>query len=199
MEHLTEVDKYQRLWESVPEYREVSPADSLTPLFLDYFRKEIKEGDGVIDFGCGPGRSAIFLLKASLFVHLIDFCSNCLDPYIYLLTLDPNSSVKFSKASICSLPIDIQEKEWIICFDVLEHIPEKMIAKSLKGIAARMKKGGLLGIALTEDSLGQMIGETLHLSIKPPSWWKKQICRFFHIDQLILVENKYALFIVRKI
>lgn len=197
MEHLTEVDKYQRLWESVPEYREVSPADSLTPLFLDYFRKEIKKGDGVIDFGCGPGRSAIFLLKANLFVHLIDFCNNCLDPYIYLLTLDSNSSVKFSKASIYSLPSGIQRKEWIICFDVLEHIPEKMITKALKGMATRMGKGGLLGIALTEDSLGQMIGETLHLSIKPPSWWEKQICRFFHIDQLILVENKYALFIVR--
>jgi 2-polyprenyl-3-methyl-5-hydroxy-6-metoxy-1,4-benzoquinol methylase len=193
---LSEKEKYDKLWATVPEYREVSPADFLTPLFLDYFGKEIKKGDGVIDFGCGSGRSSYHLLKAGLAPHLIDFSDQCLDPYIYLLTLGENPSVKFSKTSIYSLRNEIKAKEWIICFDVLEHIPEKMIKKSLKGIAERMIKGGVIGIALIEDSLGETIGETLHLCVKPANWWTKELSVFFQITQTILVENKYALFML---
>lgn len=69
---LKERRKYETIWKLVPEYRVYSPCDRWIPVFLSFFYDQFGEEDTVLDFGCGPSRSALPLLSAGLNVHLID-------------------------------------------------------------------------------------------------------------------------------
>lgn len=183
--------KYIALWKECSGYRNLSPADYLTPCFIAFFKKQLNKGEGVIDFGCGPGRSAVPLRAAGLRVHLIDFCDNCLDAEIFLQTVGPNPPISFFQECLWGLPNSIKPAEWIICFDVLEHIPEEKVDSVLEAIASRMQKGGLFSICLRHDLCGVIIGEVLHLTVKPAAWWRKKINRYFSISHEFDLAKEY--------
>lgn len=174
---LKERHKYETIWKLFPEYRTDSPSDSLVPVFLSSFYGRIEKGETVLDFGCGPGRSAQLLLKAGLNVHLVDITQEALDIEIFLLQI--SSSIRFTESCLWDLPTDLGLAEWILCLDVLEHIPEEKLESVLSGISSRMQKGGLLSIHLVEDQFGREIGQKLHLTIQSADWWKGKISRFF--------------------
>ncbi len=46
-----------------------------------------------------------------------------------------------------------------------------------------MKRGGLLSITLCEDVFGRLIGQRLHLTVKPAHFWKEYILRYFCIEK----------------
>ncbi len=193
MDHLAqqESQKYQILWNSFPEYRKVSPADSLTQVFLDSFQNSIQKGDSVIDFGCGTGRSAPHLLKADLKIQMVDFCDNCLDVEIFLQSVGPNPALRFIQGCLWNLPQHLEVADWMICFDVIEHIPEEMVDASLKEMASRMKKGGLLSIALIDDGFGRAINQKLHLTVKSADWWKERVSRYFLLQEELTNPDDY--------
>lgn len=174
---LKERHKYETIWKSVPEYRVYSPSDRWIPVFLSFFYDQFRQGDTVLDFGCGSGRSALPLLNAGLKVHLIDITEEALDPVTILLWR--SSSVRFTESCLWHLSANLKPAEWILCFDVLEHIPEKRLESALSGISSRMQKGGLLSISLVEDEFGKEINEKLHLTIHSAAWWKKKLSKFF--------------------
>ncbi len=178
---LKERHKYETIWKSVPEYRVYSPSDRWVPVFLSFFYDQFRAGDTVLDFGCGPGRSALALIKAGLKVHLIDITEEALDPVTILLWR--SSSVLFTESCLWDLSPNLKPAEWILCFDVLEHIPEKKLEGVLSGISSRMQKGGLLSISLVEDDFGQTINEKLHLTIQSADWWKGKISEFFRCSK----------------
>lgn len=180
---LKEKKKYTHLWRSVPEYREASAADHLAPAFLAYFSKQILPGQQIIDFGCGAGRSAIPFLAKGLQVNLVDFAETCLDPEIFLQTV--SHKAQFWEACLWDLPPSLSPADWIVCFDVLEHIPEEKIDTALHGMSQRMKRGGLFSIDLRPDRFGSAIGETLHLTLKTKEWWQEHVSASFSIlDEL---------------
>ncbi|MCH9614352.1 MAG: hypothetical protein SP1CHLAM54_16900 [Chlamydiia bacterium] len=120
--------KYTRLWQKHPEYRGAhenaeSSYDYLIPIFLKTFQP--KKGDRVLDFGCGTGRSAPFLLEKGLTPHLIDLTKSALDPAIYLNTLGETPPIVFTESSLWELPTTLEKATWMLSFDVLEHLPEE--------------------------------------------------------------------------
>ena len=175
-----ERQKYERLWGSFPEYGE-SYDTPLANILLKYFGSRVCEGDSIIDFGCGSGRTAVVWLAANLKVRLVDFCDNSLSPDIFLLSVGPNPKVSFYQECLWSLPDSLKPADWFSCFDVLEHIPESKVEVVLKAISIRMRKGGLMSIALREDVWGKEIGEKLHLTVRPYEWWKERVSRYFSI------------------
>ncbi len=174
---LEERHKYETMWTKIAEYRTNSPADLLTPIFLSCFQDQIQKGDIVLDFGCGPGRSAPFLFKAGLKVHLVDITQEALDPEIFLSWM--KSELRFTESCLWHLPPDLEPAEWMLCLDVLEHIPEEKIDHVLSEISSRTQKGGLFSIGLTEDQFGKTIGKKLHLNVQSAAWWKEKIGQFF--------------------
>lgn len=193
---LEEQEKYENIWSSFPEYREHGPADFLTPVFLSHFEQQIQPKDTVLDFGCGPGRSALAFLEAQMNVHLLDISENCLDPEIFLMTL--KKTVQFTQACLWDLPLKLSPAKWITCFDVLEHIPESQVDGTLKGMAAHMTVGGFFSIHLDEEQFGQKVGQKLHLTVKPAQWWIEKVSRYFNIDKEFPTDEKTLVLAVVK-
>lgn len=186
--------KYETLWKRFPEYRTDSPSDSLVPVFISSFYDQIQKGETVLDFGCGPGRSALLLLKAGLNVHLVDITEEALDAEIFLHRM--KSSIRFTESCLWDLPADLEPAQWILCMDVLEHIPEERLDSVLSQISSRMEKGGLLSIHLIEDQFGRTIGENLHLTIQSADWWKRKISQFFSLHAELLNDGTVLVLLV---
>ena len=91
--------------------------------------------------------------------------------------------VEFLKASLWNLPKSIKAAEWILCFDVMEHIPEEKVNAVLGSISVRMKIGGFLSLSLRHDQFGKVTGQTLHCTVKPKSWWMKKLNEHFSVDK----------------
>lgn len=161
-----EAEKYGRMW-THPEYRVVSPGEQVAQLFLQQARP--KPGSDVIDFGCGTGRGALALaLFGGLRVTMIDFVKNCLDPEMEQALDTQQHALRFIKH-------DLEQKlpfvaEYGFCTDVMEHIPTEKVNTVLNNVLMASRHT-FFQIATTDDSCGQLIGETLHLTVQPYEWW----------------------------
>ncbi len=154
-EILSEVAKYERLW-WMDTYREMSPGEECVGLFID----TVKPDGGIIDFGCGTGRAAIRLDDLGFKVHLVDFTENSRDPGAMALP--------FTQADLRE-PIPVSAP-YGFCADVMEHVlPEEapvVIANIMASAPATFFQ-----ISTVPDKLGLLIGECLHLTVRPHEWW----------------------------
>lgn len=161
-----EAMKYGRLWE-MPEYRAVAPGESLAQVFLSQARP--KPGAHVIDFGCGTGRGALMLaVLGKLDVTMVDFVSNCLDQEIRQMLETQPQSLRFLKADL-EQPLPIAAA-YGFCTDVMEHISEAQVGRVLDNIL-KAAQHVFFSISTTTDHCGRLIGEPLHLTVQPYSWW----------------------------
>jgi 2-polyprenyl-3-methyl-5-hydroxy-6-metoxy-1,4-benzoquinol methylase len=154
--------KYEKIWR-VPDYRCYSPGEHLVKHFLNSVPWE--KGDTLIDLGCGTGRAGKALANEGLHVFLLDLVKDAVDPDIIL---------PFISANLWNLPRALKF-DWIYSTDVLEHIPPCYVDATLDGMVEMTRKGGMLQIAHFQDGFGKVIGETLHLTVEPPEWWRKKI------------------------
>ncbi len=152
---LTEQDKYRLLWQ-FDTYREVSPGEHAVPTFL-----EVAKPDGlVIDFGCGTGRAGLEMYKAGHQVLAVDFADNCRDEEALVLPF-----LEWDLAR----PIPARA-HWGFCSDVMEHIPEGQVNDVLANIMEAAETV-FFQISTRPDDLGELIGNKLHLTVKPHFWW----------------------------
>jgi SAM-dependent methyltransferase len=181
-----EKKKYQALWEFLPDYREDSPGQLFIAHFLNFFSSELKERDSIVDFGCGSGKVVKYFIENGLITTLVDFCSNCLDNDIALLTRLCPEQVRFIEGCLWDLPDDLGPSDWIYCCDVLEHIPPTHIDAVLAGMSDRTKKGGYISISLTQDWIGEkVIGTPLHLTVKDRRWWEEKLSVYWDIVYVV--------------
>jgi hypothetical protein len=165
-----EAEKYGKMW-ARPEYRAVAPGEELAHLFLQHAQP--KPGSEVIDFGCGTGRGALMLalpppMGGGMRVTMVDFVRNCLDPEIQEALTTQSHVLRFVKA-------DLEQKltvaaEYGYCTDVMEHIPEQKVGRVLQNVLMAARHV-FFSISTTEDRCGQLIGETLHLTVQSYAWW----------------------------
>lgn len=176
-----ERDKYQRMWRE-PRYRTHSPGLNLVSRFYNYaLSNGLEPTDSLIDLGCGTGRAGKALALQGFNVTLFDLVD----------AVDSGNGLPFIAGCLWELP-ESPKYQWIYCTDVLEHIPRDHVAATLKGMAAITGKGGLLQIAHFQDGCGQLIGETLHLTVKPPEWWQEKINKLWTVNKWD-VEGSYSI------
>jgi len=162
----SEEQKYGQMWER-PEYRAVAPGEIYAPLFVE--KAKPRHGAHVIDFGAGTGRGALALHDAGLKVTMLDFVRNSLDEKVKARL---NGSLSFVKHDLCNPSPVIAEYGY--CTDVMEHVPPEKVGVVLDNIL-RAAKSCFFAISLTEDLCGQMIGETLHVTVQPFEWWQERL------------------------
>lgn len=172
-----ETVKYGRMW-ALPAYRAISPGEQLAPLFLE--QAQPKPEATVIDFGCGTGRGGMVLARAGLRVTFLDFVRNCLDPEVVVAIAADPERLRFVKADL-EVPLPVASEYGLAC-DVMEHIPADTVGAVLRNILLAAQHV-FFSIATTADACGAFIGETLHLTVQPFSWWQARLeeigCRIF--------------------
>ena len=156
-EIMTEREKYERMW-AYPNYRSVSPGE----LCVDTFLQVVKPSGKVIDFGCGTGRGAIKIKEYGCDVLLVDFTDNSRDfqamvlPFLQHDLTKPFSNIYFSKYGYCT--------------DVMEHIPTEDVFQVIENIMS-VSEVVFFNISTISDVMGELIGQDLHLTVKPHQWW----------------------------
>ena len=164
--------KYGRLWE-MPQYRQYAPGEDLATLFLSQAKP--RRSASVIDFGCGTGRGALMLsLIGGLRVTMVDFVGNCLDLDVRNIVQSQPDRLQFVKADLeVGVPL---AAEYGFCTDVMEHIPPDKVDLVLNNIL-RSAQHVFFSIATQDDALGKLIGEPLHLTVRPYTWWLEEFKR----------------------
>lgn len=191
--------KYEKVW-TKPEYRIHCPGLATAPHYLQHIQKMIQEGEVVIDFGCGTGLAALVFLDAGLKVSMVDIAENCLGENIRNLIHLMPEALKFTRACLWDLPIEFPVGDWIYSTDVLEHIPEEKIEAVLSMMASKTRKGGAIQIFTVQDDMGEIVGEVLHLTVRPLSWWREKVASYFKIEAIveIIPAVRYSFYVVPK-
>jgi len=161
-----EAAKYGEMWKH-QEYRNISPGEQLAQGFLTVARPA--PGAHVVDFGCGTGRGALVLaVVGGLRVTMVDFVNNCLDDDIRPMLETQAHALRFLKVDLERGPLP--NAEYGYCTDVMEHIPPDKVDLVLNNILCAARHV-FFSISTEDDSCGRLIGETLHLTVQPYSWW----------------------------
>lgn len=154
--------KYRKMWDQ-PEYRGFSPAEQIVGIANSMFQKYGSVGS-LIDFGSGTGRASKRFKELGYDVTMVDFASNAVEV----------SDIKFIESCLWNLPNNLKAANGF-CSDVMEHIPTEMVSQTLEHIHQSVDDLMLFQIALTPDSCGQLIDETLHLTLWDERQWRKEL------------------------
>lgn len=114
----------------------------------------------MIDFGCGTGRAGLIIHQTNP-VILVDFVDNCRDAEAQVLPF-----IQWDLTQ--PLPL---HAPYGFCTDVLEHIPTKDVETVIRNILDSATRV-FFQISTVNDVMGDLIGEPLHLTVKPHNWWR---------------------------
>ena len=153
----SERKKYERMW-SHPAYREWSPGQTALEDALRWL--ELLPGERVIDFGCGTARVANELREMGHDVLAIDHVDA------------REHDVPFLQANLWELANVYGHAG--ICCDVMEHIPTERVDEVLRAIANSVPRC-FFTISHEVDTMGGLIGQDLHLTVKSPEWWLQKL------------------------
>lgn len=151
--------KYAEIW-SRSEYREAhSPGVENVDRFMSVMQPET--GSTVIDVGCGSGHAGLELERCGLYPFFMDITE---------AGLDAVPCGQFIQQPAWA-PWPAKHFDYGFCCDVLEHIPPEYAMLVCDRIIERCG-AAWLQICNQPDNFGpQLLGEPLHLTVRPFSWW----------------------------
>lgn len=184
----TELAKYAEIWRDVPAYRDYSPGMENVTRFMNVIKPE--RASSLLDVGCGTGEAGLEFQRLGLNVRWLDITHEGL-----------NKSVPRDCFQQACLWMDWERNltstyDYGFCCDVMEHIPTEYSMLVVDRIISACDVTWFQ-IALVPDQFGAAIGQPLHLTVKPYSWWLERLRLAGHvIDARDLCQQ--ALFVVRK-
>lgn len=166
-----EKEKYEKIW-AFEEYHTHSPGESIYPDAREYI-----EGGSVIDFGCGTGRATKKFIDDGLDATGVDFVKAL------------EEDIPFVNVNLWEDLGDLLVADHGYCCDVMEHIPTEKVKAVLKNISDHVIDGCFFQIALFHDNMGNLIGERLHLTVKPSEWWIEVLSEFFTGAHEVIIDD----------
>lgn len=150
--------KYEEIW-GFPEYKKYSPGLENVERFMSVMKPST--GSSVYDIGCGTGGAGLEFEKLGLRVTYVDITDAGLDPAV--------NRKNFIQAPLWARWAH-EEHDYGFCCDVLEHIPPEYVMLCVDRCLDAANTVWFQ-IALRPDEFGRMIGEPLHLTVRPFDWW----------------------------
>ncbi len=163
-----ERDKYRRVWR-IPSYGRFSPGERMVPHFLDIVKPS--PDDVIIDFGTGGGKAARALQKRGFEVVAIDHTRKGITRARWKHL--KNHFVEACLWRLDEADIAIPETCAVrgYCVDVMEHIPVEATMLTIMQIMDQCDDC-FFQICTLPDEFGKAIGEPLHVTVMPFTWWR---------------------------
>ena len=154
-----ERNKYAEIW-SIDQYRKAhSPGLQNVDRFMEIVAPQ--PGQSLYDVGCGSGSAGLKFAENGLRVTYVDITPAGLEPQV---PMD-----HFIEAPLWGLWAQ-EQHNYAFCCDVMEHIPTEYVMLTLDNILQSCELAWFQ-ICHLPDEYGKLIGEPLHLTVRPHNWW----------------------------
>ncbi len=167
----TEAALYTDVWAQVPAYRDNSPGEQLVSMFLEMADLPSRHRWTALDAGCGTGRGAVALAQAGFDVTMCDLTSTGLEtqafPFVEACLWD---DLRPKLPALFGGKFDVA-----YCCDVLEHIPQEFTMLVIRNLLSLVRHGVFFNISVKEDIYGVHVGQRLHQTVKPFTWWRDRL------------------------
>jgi hypothetical protein len=161
-----ERDKYAEIWSTIPEYgaREASPGLLNVNRFMSVMQPPRDGTYTLLDIGCGTGLAGLELQRRGLNVGYLDITEAGLDPQV--------DRAWFIEAPLWGdWPLRNRHGwDYGFCCDVMEHIPTEFTMLCIERMIAGCRQVWVQ-LSNRPDNFGRLIGEPLHLTVRPFQWW----------------------------
>ncbi|MDT3848115.1 MAG: methyltransferase domain-containing protein [Vibrio anguillarum] len=135
-------------------------------LIVDLYANKVS--GRILDAGCGQGGNLKRLLDQDVDAFGVELSSVCCERHL--------SGLPHINSDIVSYANSVEEQfGGVICFDVLEHIPEESLDENLRALSS-LSPSALLGIANHSDI---QCGEELHLIQENAEWWTNRLKQYY--------------------
>lgn len=183
---LSEQEKYDAIWRN-PSYSECSPGERIAQTFCEVCHPT--RHSRIADFGCGSG-------KGALAIHgLTGARVICVD-FVEHSRIKEARHFEFIQSDLSGrqgLPLYAHLG---FCADVMEHIPTDLVGTTIDNVMGACGSC-FFQISTVPDDMGELIGETLHLTVKPHSWWRDKFCSLGYAVAWEREEETTALFWIK--
>lgn len=207
-----ERELYEELNASVPAYGDFSPGCKYLERFLEL--SGAQAGDWVIDAGCSTGKMGLELATRDFHVSLVDQTESGLAPEVRArLAENPSERVfEFHEhplyqpgiARAChafstgdSMKDDDGAVDWVVCCDVMEHIPPQFTMLVAHHLVQAAVQGVFFSIATVPDAFGTWVGQTLHKTVQPFVVWRDSLAEVGEVAVAVDLLNT-GLFLVKR-
>lgn len=172
-------ETYREMW-GVEAYQNFSPGLES----IDFFENmaDPQAGASILDAGCGSGKAALELERRGYQVAMCDLIGEAVMPEA--------RSIPFKQAvlwqSLGGLYQSLVQNrkpltlrfDYVYCCDVLEHLPKEWTMLAVRRMMDIAENGLFLSIAFLPDNFGLQIGQPLHLTVEPFTWWRDNLRQF---------------------
>lgn len=146
------------MWD-VDAYSVNSPGKQLVDYFINIAKPPIP--CFILDVGAGAGAGSRELKSRGFHVQAFDITDAAWK----------HDDIKLTTGSIWR-DMNFRTKfDFGYCCDVMEHIPQEFTALSVSEILRNCERA-FLSISFGPDNCGVWIGQPLHLTVKPFTWWR---------------------------
>ena len=178
---------YEEMWGGVSLYGQDSPGVR----HLDLFVAMSEATDGtVLDIGCGTGRAGLALSQRGFSVTLADLTDVGLDeavrssvlPFVKASVWDDLGPVAYLN-SLARLETPRLWFDWVICCDVMEHLPTEFTMLAVRRMIEVARHGVFMTISTLPDMFGVFVGRPLHQTVQPYTWWRERLATIGDITE----------------